>query len=332
MRFAAVKARFAHWQFHPAHLLQTIGAPAQARSASPIGVDRPVPNRSGSTTSFLTTMLPSPIATARSFLFVPANRPERFAKALASGADAVILDLEDSVPLQTKAEARTAVRQAWPELQSAACAVVVRINSPETEWGMQDMVALQGLPGLAGLMVPKCESAATLAQVAQAFAGVPSLPIIESAAGYLALREIAQAPQLARLVVGHIDFLADTGLQVSEDQRELDALRFEVAMCTRHAGLAPAVDGVTVSVDDEALIRRDTERALRFGFGAKLCIHPEQVAVVHATLAPTTAQIDWARRVLAAMNASQGAAVQLDGKMVDLPVVLQAQRLLERVR
>ncbi len=277
-------------------------------------------------------MLPSPIATARSFLFVPANRPERFAKALASGADAVILDLEDSVPLQTKAEARTAVRQAWPELQSAACAVVVRINSPETEWGMQDMVALQGLPGLAGLMVPKCESAATLAQVAQAFAGVPSLPIIESAAGYLALREIAQAPQLARLVVGHIDFLADTGLQVSEDQRELDALRFEVAMCTRHAGLAPAVDGVTVSVDDEALIRRDTERALRFGFGAKLCIHPGQVAVVHATLAPTTAQIDWARRVLAAMNASQGAAVQLDGKMVDLPVVLQAQRLLERVR
>lgn len=277
-------------------------------------------------------MLPSPIATARSFLFVPANRPERFAKALASGADAVILDLEDSVPLQTKAEARTAVRQAWPELQSAACAVVVRINSPETEWGMQDMVALQGLPGLAGLMVPKCESAATLAQVAQAFAGVPSLPIIESVAGYLALREIAQAPQLARLVVGHIDFLADTGLQVSEDQRELDALRFEVAMCTRHAGLAPAVDGVTVSVDDEALIRRDTERALRFGFGAKLCIHPGQVAVVHATLAPTTAQIDWARRVLAAMNASQGAAVQLDGKMVDLPVVLQAQRLLERVR
>ena len=274
----------------------------------------------------------TPLAAARSFLFVPANRPERFAKALASGADAVILDLEDSVPLPAKADARAAVRQSWPELQQASCAVVIRINSPETPWGQQDMLALGGLPGLAGVMVPKCESAQTLHAVAQAFAGVPSLPIIESAAGYLALREVAQAPQVGRLVVGHIDFLADTGMQCSPDQRELDSLRFEVAMCTRQAHLAPAVDGVTVSVDDEALIRADTERSLRFGFGAKLCIHPKQVPVVHATLAPTPEQVDWAQRVLAAMAASQGSAVQLDGKMVDLPVVLQAQRLLARVR
>ena len=274
----------------------------------------------------------SPLATARSFLFVPANRPERFAKAVASGADAVILDLEDSVPWPSKAEARAAIRQAWPQLQAAACAVVIRINSPDTEWGQQDLLELQGLAGLAGLMVPKCESAQTLARVAQAFPGVPSLPIIESAMGYLALREIAQAPQVSRLVVGHIDFLADTGMACGEDQRELDSLRFEVAMCTRLGQLAPAIDGVTVSVDDEALIRADTERSLRFGFGAKLCIHPRQVPVVHATLAPTPTQIEWAQRVLAAMQASNGSAAQLDGKMVDLPVVLQAQRLLERVR
>ena len=278
------------------------------------------------------TMHPSTLCAARSFLFVPANRPERFAKALASGADAVILDLEDSVPLDGKAEARDTLRQAWPQLQQAACAVVIRINSPDTEWGQQDLSGLQGLSGLAGIMVPKCEGAHNLQRVAQAFAGVPSLPIIESALGYLALREIAQAPQVGRLVVGHIDFLADTGMNVGEDQRELDSLRFEVAMCTRLGKLAPAVDGVTVSVDDEALIRADTERALRFGFGAKLCIHPRQVPVVHATLAPTPTQIEWAQRVLAAMQASTGSAAQLDGKMVDLPVVLQAQRLLERVR
>ncbi len=278
------------------------------------------------------TMHPSTLCAARSFLFVPANRPERFAKALASGADAVILDLEDSVPLDGKAEARDTLRQAWPQLQQAACAVVIRINSPDTEWGQQDLSGLQGLSGLAGIMVPKCEGAHNLQRVAQAFAGVPSLPIIESALGYLALREIAQAPQVGRLVVGHIDFLADTGMNVGEDQRELDSLRFEVAMCTRLGKLAPAVDGVTVSVDDEALIRADTERALRFGFGAKLCIHPRQVPVVHATLAPTPTQVEWAQRVLAAMQASNGSAVQLDGKMVDLPVVLQAQRLLERVR
>ena len=278
------------------------------------------------------TMHPSTLCAARSFLFVPANRPERFAKALASGADAVILDLEDSVPLDGKAEARDTLRQAWPQLQQAACAAVIRINSPDTEWGQQDLSGLQGLSGLAGIMVPKCEGAHNLQRVAQAFAGVPSLPIIESALGYLALREIAQAPQVGRLVVGHIDFLADTGMNAGEDQRELDSLRFEVAMCTRLGKLAPAVDGVTVSVDDEALIRADTERALRFGFGAKLCIHPRQVPVVHATLAPTPTQIEWAQRVLAAMQASNGSAAQLDGKMVDLPVVLQAQRLLERVR
>ena len=263
---------------------------------------------------------------------MPANRPERFAKALASGADAVVLDLEDSVPLACKAEARAAIRQSWPPLQQGGCAVVIRINSPENEWGQQDLVDLQSLAGLAGIMVPKCESAQMLQRVAQAFAGVSSLPIIESAAGYLVLSEIAQAPQVCRLVVGHIDFLADTGMNCSEDQRELDSLRFQVAMCTRQAKLAPAVDGVTVSVDDEALIRSDTERSLRFGFGAKLCIHPKQVAVVHATLAPQPTQIVWAQRVIAAMKESKGAAVQLDGKMVDRPVVLQAERVLARVQ
>jgi len=272
-----------------------------------------------------------PLASARSFLFVPANRPERFAKAIESGADAVIIDLEDSVPSQEKDAARDTVCKALPSLPAQAY-VVVRINSPETHAGQQDVQALKELQGLSGLMVPKCESASALQSIAGAMPGLPLLPIIESAAGHLALPQIALAPQVCRLVVGHIDFLADTGMACSPDQRELDPLRFQIAMCTRAGHLAPAIDGVTVSLDDEALIRCDTERAMRFGFGAKLCIHPRQVAVVHATLAPTPTQIDWAQRVLAAIEASQGAAVQLDGKMVDLPVVLQAQRMLERAR
>lgn len=103
-------------------------------------------------------------------------------------------------------------------------------------------------------------------------------------------------------------------------------------MFTRKFGLSPAIDGVTVAVDDESLICRDTLRSLRFGFGGKLCIHPKQVDVVHKTLAPTAREVDWSKRVLQANAESKGAAVQLDGKMVDLPVVLQAQRLLSRVR
>ena len=273
----------------------------------------------------------SALACARSFLFVPGNRPERFVKAIDSGADAVIIDLEDSVPLQDKEAACQTVREALPSLPAQAC-VVVRINSPQTPAGQHDVQALKGLPGLTGLMVPKCESGDELQAIAAAMPGLPLLPIIESAAGYLALPHIALAPQVCRLVVGHIDFLADTGMVCSPDQRELDPLRFQVAMCTRAGQLAAAVDGVTVSVDDEAAIRADTERAIRFGMGGKLCIHPRQVPVVHATLMPSEREQDWARRVVAAMEASQGSAVQLDGKMVDLPVVLQARRILDRVR
>lgn len=271
------------------------------------------------------------LASARSFLFVPGNRPERFLKAIDSGADAVVIDLEDSVPLQSKDAAREGVCLALPTLPASAC-VVVRINSPETAMGLQDVAALAECPRLAGLMVPKCESAQVLQSVYQVLPGLPLLPIIESAAGYLALPQIALAPNVGRLVVGHIDFLADTGMVCSPDQRELDPLRFQVAMCTRAGNLDAAVDGVTVSVDDEAALRVDTERAVRFGMGGKLCIHPRQVQGVHEAFRPAAAEVDWAERVLAAMSASGGAAVQLDGKMIDAPVLLQARRIIARVR
>ncbi len=268
---------------------------------------------------------------ARSFLFVPANRPERFLKATASGADAVILDLEDSVPFESKKDARLAIKSSWQELKRSGISLVIRINSPETKWGLEDLDFFQGLDGLNGVMVPKCESSSSLNRVSQNFIGVPLLPIIESAAGYLALPEIAKTAYVSRLVVGHIDFLADSGMLCSEDQLELNSLRFQVAMCSRVGGLAPAIDGVTVSVDDVELIRADAERSIRFGFGGKLCIHPKQISIVHEILAPSADQISWAKKVIDAMEISGGAAVQLDGKMIDLPVLLQAKRLLSRV-
>ncbi len=272
------------------------------------------------------------ISNSRSFLFVPGNRPERFLKAAESGADAVIIDLEDSVPLGAKSVARDLIAEQWTALMATGAIVVVRANSPETDIGKEDLRILANLQGLHGVMIPKCESKETLQYVSRAMPQTSILPIIESAAGFVALSEIAAEANVSRLVVGHIDFLADTGMQCAEDQRELDTLRFNVAMFTRKYNLSPAIDGVTVSVDDAALIRNDTLRSVRFGFGGKLCIHPKQVAVVHETLAPSSQELDWAKRVLVAITDSQGAAVQLDGKMVDLPVVLQAQRLIERAR
>ena len=273
----------------------------------------------------------SPLASARTLLFVPGNRPERFTKALHSGADTVVLDLEDSVPPGGKQAARDAIAEAWPDLKAAGVPLVLRINALQSASGVEDLQWLTRLaPPAAGVMLPKAESAAALQRVHAALPGVPLLPLIESAAGYTALPEIAAAPGVLRLVVGHIDFMADLGMQCSEDEHELAPLRFAVAVATRLNSLAPAVDGVTVAIDDAQRLVEDTRRALRLGFGAKLCIHPKQVAVVHDALAPSDDELDWAQRVVAADAAANGSAVQLDGRMVDLPVVLQARRTLAR--
>lgn len=272
------------------------------------------------------------LARARTFLFVPANRPERFEKALASGADAVVLDLEDSVPGPDKHAARAAIGAAWPVLGQAKVPLLMRINPPESAEGQSDLEWLARGKPPAGVMVPKAESAAALQRVRQAAPGTALLPMIESAAGYAALAEIAAVPDVLRLVIGHLDFMVDSGLACSADEAELAPLRFAVAMATRLHRLAPAVDGVTVALDDRERLREDTRRALRFGFGGKLCIHPRQVAAVHHAMTPSAEEIDHARRVIAADAGSAGAAVQVDGRMVDAPVVMQARCTLARVR
>lgn len=273
---------------------------------------------------------PSPLSTARSLLFVPGDRPERFEKAARSGADAVILDLEDAVPAAGKPAARAAIQAHWASLLAVGVPVVVRINAADSGVWDEDIAALTSLPGLAAVMVPKADAADALRHVHESLGGVAVLPIIESAAGHDRIKAVAGAPGVLRLAFGHIDFMADTGITCDEQQSELMPVRFAMAMATRLAGLAPAIDGVTVQTSDDALLRIDIARALRFGFGAKLCIHPRQVPVVHDALAPTDAEVAWAHRVVAADAASAGAAVQLEGRMIDLPVVLQARRTLSR--
>lgn len=203
------------------------------------------------------------------------NRPERFAKALASGADAVILDLEDAVPEAEKAEARRAILAQWPALRASPTPLLLRLNAPGTPEWREDLGLPGQLPGLAGLICPKAESAAPLAALAPE--GLPLIPLIESAHGWAALAEIAGAPGVLRVALGHIDFMADTGLDDSAEEEALAPLRFAIAMHSRLAGLASAIDGVTVQTGDEARLAEDAKRALRFGFGAKLCIHPRQI-------------------------------------------------------
>lgn len=272
------------------------------------------------------------IAQARTFLFVPGNRPDRFVKALQTGADAVVFDLEDAVGLADKAQARVEIATAWPTLQQHGVPLVVRTNSVTTELGQQDIAWAKTLPGEFSLLLPKAESADALAEVHAQLPQVQLIPIIESARGYVEVQQLATAPGVCRLALGHLDFMADTGIQCSEGEPELSPVRFAMAMATRLGNLAPAIDGVTTALQDSEQLRIDVQRALRFGFGGKLCIHPKQVEGVHQAMLPSAEELDWATRVVAADASAGGSAVQVDGKMVDQPVVLQARRFLARAR
>jgi citrate lyase subunit beta/citryl-CoA lyase len=257
----------------------------------------------------------------RSYLFVPGNRPDRFAKACASGADAVIVDLEDAVPPADKASARAAVA-AW---LSPERPVVLRINASETEWFADDC-ALARLPGVAAVMLPKAERVEDILGLG---AGTTVLPLIESAVGFDNVKAIARAPGVQRLVFGSIDFQLDLG--IDGDDSELLMFRSGIVLASRLAGLQAPVDGVSTAIDDAAVLRHDAQCGRRLGFGGKLCIHPRQLAEVNAAFSPSESEVAWAARILAAAAAAGGAAVAVDGKMVDRPVILRAQAIVDEV-
>ncbi|MBS0469140.1 MAG: CoA ester lyase [Proteobacteria bacterium] len=274
------------------------------------------------------------VTEACSFLFVPATYPERLPKALASGADMVIADWEDAVAPADKERARSALADAVKGLGAAQRArLLVRVNAEGTPWFDQDLAMLaQLLPqGIAGAVIPKAERAQTLQTVAQAIGPRAALvPIIESVAGLAAADALAAAPQVARLAFGHIDFQVDAGMACAEDESELLPIRMAVVLAARRAGIAAPIDGVTVDTQNPERMRHDADRARRMGFGAKLCIHPAQVAVLHAAFDPGDAAVAQARRVQQALQDAGGGVCVLDGRMVDAPVLLQARQTLAR--
>ena len=266
----------------------------------------------------------------RTYLFVPGNRSERFAKALASGADVVVLDLEDAVAPTAKNEARDAIAQ-WSRQAADADRerIVVRINDAQSDAFGVDLQLLREAH-ISSLMLPKAESAAHVQAVLAAVPEARVLALIESACGVANVQQVAGADGVARLVFGTLDYALDLDLDIADGSEALVHAAGALAIASRVAGLATPVAGVTPQLDDEPRLLADLAWSRRHGFGAKLCIHPRQVAAVHAALAPSSQALDWARRVLAAEAASPGAA-QLDGRMIDRPVVLQAQRTLQRV-
>ncbi len=266
---------------------------------------------------------------ARSYLFVPGNRPERFAKALASGADAVVLDLEDAVAPGAQRAARDAIAQWWAMAGEAERSrIVVRIGDADSA-GFADDLRLVREAGVRAVMLPKAEAAEAVRAVRSAAPGAAVLPLIETARGLAGCGPVAAAAGVVRLVFGSLDFALDLDLDIEADNEPLADAGARIVLASRLAGRPAPVAGVTPQIDDEARLIADLHWARRRGFGAKLCIHPKQVASLHGALAPDAQAIAWAGRVVAAEAASPGAA-RLDGRMVDRPVVLQAQRTLRR--
>jgi citrate lyase subunit beta/citryl-CoA lyase len=260
----------------------------------------------------------------RSFLFVPGDRPERFGKALSSGADRVIIDLEDAVAPDLKVVTRENLLR-WLESTDARD-ILVRVNAVGTPWHEDDIRALAPMPRIVGLMLPKAEDAdAVAATRAKIPADVRLFGLIETVKGFTGLRAVAHAKGLTRLAFGSVDFCLETGIEGLG--AELDFVRTQLTVESCLAGLPSPIEGVTIDIKSPEILEADIIRAKKLGFGGKLCIHPAQIAAVNRGFSPSAAQIDWAHRVVAAAR-SGGGAVTVDGKLVDRPVVLQAEKIL----
>lgn len=254
---------------------------------------------------------------ARTFLFVPGSRPERFDKAVASGADVVILDLEDAVAPQDKDEARANAAR-W---LAAGGRAVVRVNGLGTPW-FEDDLALAAAAG--AVVLPKSEAPDDLDAINSG--ETPVIPLLETPKGVLNAERICAHHAVVRAAFGNVDFAARLGV----DPGSVDALahaRSQIVYASSAAECSPPIDGVTTSIQDVDLLRSDVTRARGLGFGAKLLIHPSQVGPVDEALRPTEAEIRWARSVLDVVSSGVGV---VEGHMIDEPVIQRARALLEQ--
>jgi citrate lyase beta subunit len=263
------------------------------------------------------------LGACRALLFTPGNRPERFAKAAASGADAVILDLEDAVALADKDKAREGLVDFFRKPQDG---FGLRVNNIHTPAGVHDLDALvtSGVrPGF--LVLPKVESAFEVRLYARLL-GLPLLCTVESARGLEAAAEIANAdPHVQALAFGGADLAVDLRAELAWEPMLWG--RGRVAQAAATAGIA-AIDVPHVALDDEAGLRADAARARAMGFSAKLAIHPKQLGPILEIFTPTAVELERAAALVAAYERAGGNVVEYQGRMVEGPIVKSAQRLL----
>jgi len=281
----------------------------------------------------------------RTALFVPGNRPDRINKAINTSADAVIVDLEDTVPPAIKAETRPVVREKILEHHSPR--LLVRVNALDTEFVQDDLDELV-VEGLACIILPKIEKpehiqvAHRLLTDAEAKKGIPTgaislIALIESALGIEnAFRIVSEKTNPARLFTvafGAADFTLDMGIEMTKAGEEIVYPRARLAIACRAAGIEPPLDTpFMIDLKDMKALEADAQSAKKLGFQGKLCIHPNQVDICNRIFSPTDKDIEQAHKIVAAFNQAEAAgtgALQVDGKFIDFPVVKQAQRILK---
>lgn len=281
-------------------------------------------------------------APIRSFLFTPANHPRRVEKVFQVGADAVILDLEDAVAISEKPAARQDVVNAFSSRPDSATRHYVRVNSIDTPYCEEDIKATVG-PWLDGVVLPKVESRACLNELERMLAAAEAeqgltvgsldvMPIIETARGVESAKKIATADsRIKRMAFGGGDYTLDLNYEWEADEAVLSYARAKLSHASRLGDLEPPIDTVVLQIKDNDRFLQSARRGKQFGFGGKLCIHPDQIPLTHEVFTPSEAEIAHARAVVAAFEAAEAegsASIQLDGYFIDYPIVYKSQRIL----
>jgi citrate lyase subunit beta/citryl-CoA lyase len=276
----------------------------------------------------------------RSFLFAPGNHPRRVEKALTLGADATILDLEDACPIAEKVATRAVVVAAYQKPRK--CLGYVRVNAMSTEWGYGDIVAVVQ-KGIDGIILPKLETVDEIRAADWVISnlererGLPKgsidvIPILETGKGLANIRGICAAgTRIKRLAFGAGDFTLDMNITWSRSEAELLPYRSECVLASRAGGMEPPIDTVWVDIKDAEGFRASVANIKGLGFQGKMCIYPDQVPVVNEMLAPTAAEVEWSKKVVAAFAEAEkagSASIQLEGKFIDYPIVYRAERVI----
>ncbi|MFJ4976500.1 HpcH/HpaI aldolase/citrate lyase family protein [Streptomyces coeruleorubidus] len=270
------------------------------------------------------------------WLYAPGDRPPVVAKALASGADIVVVDLEDAVAPDRKAYARAATAELLAELPPVP--VHVRVNALDSPWAGQDLAAVAPAPGLCALRLPKITSPAEVVRIAQHAvpAGLPLYALLETALGVERAYAVATAhPSLRGIALGETDLQADLGVRTglgAGDDAGLDWSRSRVIVAARAAGLPPPAQSVHPDVRDLEGLAATSAHGRALGFLGRAAIHPRQLPVIERAFLPTEEEIEQAETIVKAAATEPGAQALPDGRFIDTAVVTAAQRTLSLAR